>query len=523
MKKVMLTLLFAFLSVSLFAQVPVTFQVNMGYQIRHNLWAAGDTLVIRGDFEKAVDTSASDWAGYQFMMAPRATNDSVYVLVVNFPVKDTGTTFNYKFVETIKGADSWESTASGGNRSFKLVSPTVTLPVVNFSDQVDLQVATVKNIVVFTADLSAILGSGIGHFDPSADSIQVLGLSNWGGYNVDQTTFSGNRTLQPVFGQPGMYSTTLTFYGPVGDSTGWKFTAFPGTSFGNGGYETGGNRFYTFVADTVNANQLPVIVPVINPLFPALTKPLSVTLHVDMNHAVDFHNKLAIDPTKINFVGVSGGLSHALGPWTLNWTVSDTSDGPTYVDTISTIKVLHDDGKNGDQVAGDHIWSIQVTVPIGTPGGVYEYKFGCDYPGVDTVNNGSSYLDNEMGFGVNHSFLVIDGPAVVINNVFGVKDSVATGIKQVGNNIPSQFTLSQNYPNPFNPSTIIKYSVPKAQLVTLKVYNLLGQEVATLVNNQQNAGNYEVTFSADKLASGIYFYTLNAGNFVSTKKMILLK
>ena len=86
-----------------------------------------------------------------------------------------------------------------------------------------------------------------------------------------------------------------------------------------------------------------------------------------------------------------------------------------------------------------------------------------------------------------------------------------------------KFELSQNYPNPLTPSTIIKYSVPKGQLGTLKVYNMLGQEVATLVNNQQNAGNYEVTFNADRLASGIYFYTLNAGNFVSTKKMILLK
>ncbi|MHB1687291.1 MAG: alpha-amylase family glycosyl hydrolase [Ignavibacteriaceae bacterium] len=103
------------------------------------------------------------------------------------------------------------------------------------------------------------------------------------------------------------------------------------------------------------------------------------------------------------------------------------------------------------------------------------------------------------------------------------KFNSATSVTDKNNPLIRKYELHQNYPNPFNPSTIIKYSVPKAQLVTLKVYNLLGQEVATLVNNQQNAGNYEVTFSADKLASGIYFYTLNAGIFVSTKKMVLLK
>jgi len=89
--------------------------------------------------------------------------------------------------------------------------------------------------------------------------------------------------------------------------------------------------------------------------------------------------------------------------------------------------------------------------------------------------------------------------------------------------IPINYSLYQNYPNPFNPSTIIKYSVPKVQVVTLKIYNVLGQLVTTLVNKQQPAGNYEITFNADKLASGIYFYSLSAGDFHSTKKMLLLK
>lgn len=96
--------------------------------------------------------------------------------------------------------------------------------------------------------------------------------------------------------------------------------------------------------------------------------------------------------------------------------------------------------------------------------------------------------------------------------------------------LPDKYVLAQNYPNPFNPSTIIKYSIPKSSFVTLKVYDLLGNEIASLINENETAGAYEIHFNADnlssgkkKLSTGIYFYQLHAGNFVQTKKMILLK
>ena len=98
-----------------------------------------------------------------------------------------------------------------------------------------------------------------------------------------------------------------------------------------------------------------------------------------------------------------------------------------------------------------------------------------------------------------------------------------TAVNKNDETIPVRFSLEQNYPNPFNPSTVIKYSLPKAQLVTLKVYNLLGQKVTSLVNEKQSSGDHEVTFNANKLASGIYFYELQSGNFIQTKKMLLLK
>lgn len=88
---------------------------------------------------------------------------------------------------------------------------------------------------------------------------------------------------------------------------------------------------------------------------------------------------------------------------------------------------------------------------------------------------------------------------------------------------PNKFSLSQNYPNPFNPSTMIEYSVANTGLVQMNVYNLLGQEVATLVNEIQNAGSYNVTFNAKNLASGVYFYRIVSGDFSEVKRMVLVK
>ena len=85
------------------------------------------------------------------------------------------------------------------------------------------------------------------------------------------------------------------------------------------------------------------------------------------------------------------------------------------------------------------------------------------------------------------------------------------------------FVLEQNYPNPFNPSTTIKYSIPKQSSVTLKIFGTLGSELATLVKKEQPQGDYEIKFKGTDLPSGIYFYRLQAGDFLKTKKMILIK
>jgi hypothetical protein len=100
--------------------------------------------------------------------------------------------------------------------------------------------------------------------------------------------------------------------------------------------------------------------------------------------------------------------------------------------------------------------------------------------------------------------------------------SVITGIQPEAGTVPREFLLHQNYPNPFNPATTIRYELPHAAHVVLTIYNILGQEVVTLVNEEKPAGVYNVRFEAGGLASGMYAYRLRAGDFVETRKLVLL-
>ena len=155
------------------------------------------------------------------------------------------------------------------------------------------------------------------------------------------------------------------------------------------------------------------------------------------------------------------------------------------------------------------------------------------------ILGGSSYLstdDVELIFGIG-SASSIDSMVIRWTNgtvdrsyniaangrYTAVEGSGVIGITPIGTEVPNAYALSQNYPNPFNPSTKIKFSVPVSGKVVMQVYNVLGSVVSTLVNSNVKAGAYEVDFNASGLSSGVYFYKLSSGNFVETKKMILVK
>jgi hypothetical protein len=197
---------------------------------------------------------------------------------------------------------------------------------------------------------------------------------------------------------------------------------------------------------------------------------------------------------------------------------------------------MYDYKTNGDKTAGDTIWTRQVLASpdsfgvstAGSKGQVGQiFKFGI-YGGDNEGGTG--------GFGNNHGENIVDGDSVyLIHSQFGSinpaffdawdydleKPKVPTSV--IDGTQPLTYRLEQNYPNPFNPTTKIEYSIPTQAPVELKVYNLVGQEVATLVNEVQKAGAHYVKFNATNLASGMYFYRISAGDFSSVKKMVLVK
>jgi hypothetical protein len=162
-------------------------------------------------------------------------------------------------------------------------------------------------------------------------------------------------------------------------------------------------------------------------------------------------------------------------------------------------------------------WGIQGPRKIFTIFDLTGYTYSLSQGvGIDSI------YDN-FDFGEN--FVTLKG-CVINGVVYG--DTTLTSVESEEPPAVSSFKLEQNYPNPFNPATIIQYAIGSRQFVTLKVYDILGNEIATLVNEEKSAGQYEVTFDSHSgevrnLTSGIYFYQLKAGSFVKTKKMILLK
>ena len=144
------------------------------------------------------------------------------------------------------------------------------------------------------------------------------------------------------------------------------------------------------------------------------------------------------------------------------------------------------------------------------------------YSGANRFWTDSNYVyDFNSDFSIKFRVRVCDiqNKCSMWSNVYETKKNILS----LDINYLSEFKLYQNYPNPLNPSTTIKYSIPKSSQVSLKIFNTLGEELETLVNEEKTAGMYNVQFTINNLASGVYFYRLQAGSFVESRKMILLK
>ena len=163
------------------------------------------------------------------------------------------------------------------------------------------------------------------------------------------------------------------------------------------------------------------------------------------------------------------------------------------------------------------VYKPGVNLPVPNMGSQFgDFCLGCTPPE-------EWYIEEEMVARLVIAGGIIPGPALS-NQTWIFTDTVkVVGINEIENTIPEDYALLQNYPNPFNPSTNIEYSIPSESFVELKVYDVLGNEVASLVNEQQQAGVYRADFTADNLPSGMYFARITANEFTKVIKMILLK
>ena len=257
-------------------------------------------------------------------------------------------------------------------------------------------------------------------------------------------------------------------------------------------------------------------------------------------------------------------INNGLGAFLAMQSITSTSNGDVYVGTVGGGVFKTTDGTNWTQLTIGYnvIWAMGSTstaVFAGTYGGglfksvdagaswtvvstlnvQFVYSLSVDGTGnifvssltngvFESSDNGTTWTALGMG---GSNVCSVTANSTSNNIIAGTKDGkvfkisgtqATTGVNKI-DQLPVDFKLSQNYPNPFNPTTTIEFALPKAGKYTLKIYNVLGQEVASLINNELNAGNFKVTFDASRVASGIYIYRLNGNNVNISKKMMLIK
>jgi hypothetical protein len=520
--------------------VAVMFRINMQSQETFN--KATTKLGVRGSL------APLDWGKSIFLIQEKNHGNAgqtgydgtnFWSVVVKFPKTAAATVAQYKFVQhaiadSANASPSWESI---DNRTFNYTptKPDTTLYWVWWNNQIMLPFSGNDTVIMtFRADLAkAISENGFVY----GDTLVVRS-----GYNASAVSVREKR-MQRV-GTSSKYQGIDTVITKSSTSLYYQYYRTPASgeireifyNFANPGASAtaekrrfivpaSANKTSQTVRDTVNSTSDEHRMPRFRNM-KNLAQAMTVTYTCDVRPAIYQLKKGSklISTNITNYVISAADSVRKYGVWMNGPAVGGWDVGGAWgADrrTIDTCK-MYDDGTHGDAVSGDSIytlkWKYTTSATIGQ-----EFKFGI------------YGCDNEGGFGNNHIENINDAnPTATIASQFGSIDPVffsawdytnqkpTTGVERtVG--IPLAYNLDQNYPNPFNPTTKIDYSIKSAGVISLKVFNLLGQVVATLAEGKQEAGNYRIVFDASRFSSGIYFYQLTAGNFVATKKMMFLK
>jgi len=461
--------------------IVVNFNANMWVKIKKGAFdPSADVLVVSGDF--------NSWGESDTLKD--ADSDSIYSIALQ--PGDVGTTlhFKYRYYDMSENTWVWES-----NPDREYVIPSGGGTFEDYFNRDSLYVEQFDIAVTFSVNME--LERLSGRFDPNEDRVAVRGgFNGWG----DQDTLVSNAL------NPDLYEGTFTIRGGVGDSFEFKFW------YEANNYESGDNRVYTFTDTNITD--------------------LTATINKSFNNGT--LESVINQSCTIKFTCFTGGATSAISNnpfpivnsvWIagsaqpLQWPANSWSNADS-----SVALRLFDDGTNGDMYANDQIFSRDITFPAYTILTV-KYKYGINWG--DAANNEGGN-DNEADFQRDHTLEMTRylSSATAVDTFGTIRVTVLadpTGIGDEQVDVPLAFTLGQNYPNPFNPSTTITYSLAATSPVVLKVYDMLGREVETLVNGTQQSGTYTLSFSPKNLPSGIYYYRLTTTTFVETKTMMYVK
>jgi hypothetical protein len=484
------------------APANVTFEVNMKLPVKQVVnFSSTQKVWVAGSF--------TDW-GTSAVAMTDANNDSIYT--VTTPI-NSAQLIQYKFIYGLKDSaaskGNWESL---DNRIDWIVDGAQTIS--KFWDDKNPNIILADGNIFFEVNMS--VATEIGVFNPNVDSVQIRGEFN--GWNDSQPEKS---KLNQDPGNPNSWYLNIPFVQQaLDDSLAYKFfikNPAAGTQYSNTGWEVPigktvtGDRNRPIVFKGIPTQEAPIAY--FEGIHPDWVIPTGVTVKAEFSVDMTPATQAATQGTNPVFNPATDTvywiprqpLYYALNK--LEWNLEQR-----------VLRLLDPDG--------DKIY--KGTLTINGPafnGFLYNYAY--------TSTTGFIQEDGGQG-GARVRFIgqtggprKFDSPWTMPNDVWtnGEKPEEAGPLTLVRDNGTTALTyeLHQNYPNPFNPSTTIKFEIKNNNDVTLKVFNLLGQEVATLVNEELASGSYGVNFDGKALASGVYIYRITAGNYTEAKRMLFLK